>query len=180
MLLDAGVSVALERDKGGVRLAVRSASMSARIGPGRVVGVETSARLNARSSAFPVGVNSAHDSRRETVRAVLVVLDERWHDPSLCLKYVAAEVGRSEWEVSRALVRSTGQGFREHLRRRRVAAARQQLASGDLPLKVIATHAGFSTPSQFTRQFLREEGMTPTQFRNETRSGKKGKVIRVA
>lgn len=160
-------------------------------GPQRILAAETLARVGGEGNSFSIWAECAQqpiatlatvgqELRAEIVRAVVTVLDDRFHDPSLCMKHVAAQVGRTEWEVSRALFRNTGKGFREHLRRRRVDAARRQLANDDIALKVIATQAGFSTPSQFTRQFLREEGMTPTQFRNEIKSGKKGKAFQVA
>jgi len=51
------------------------------------------------------------------------------------------------------------------LERRRLEAARQQLAAGQAALKEIAYALGFRHPPHFTAWFKRHTGMTPTAFR---------------
>jgi AraC family transcriptional regulator len=51
-----------------------------------------------------------------------------------------------------------------------VLAAQSLLAGSPLPLKAIAAQAGFASPSQFSRQFLRTTGSTPSAFRARTRA----------
>ena len=57
----------------------------------------------------------------------------------------------------------------EYARQRRLLLAAQQLALTDLPVTDIAFNCGFASPSYFTKQFRSLTGVTPTQYRIDTR-----------
>ncbi len=48
--------------------------------------------------------------------------------------------------------------------------ARRLLTKTDLPLKVLATEAGFSDYRHLTTTFKQELGMTPSEYRRRLRS----------
>ena len=57
----------------------------------------------------------------------------------------------------------------EYVRQRRLLLAAQQLALTDLPVTDIAFNCGFASPSYLTKQFRTLTGVTPTQYRENTR-----------
>jgi len=59
----------------------------------------------------------------------------------------------------------------DYLRRLRLEYACRELTSGQTPLGEIALGAGFSDPSHFHRTFKREIGMSPSQYRSQSRQG---------
>jgi AraC family transcriptional regulator len=68
--------------------------------------------------------------------------------------------------VFRKYNRSTIANF---VRLKRIEQARRQVASGRLPLSVIALEAGFSDQAHFTRVFRRTYGETPGQYARSMR-----------
>jgi AraC family transcriptional regulator len=66
---------------------------------------------------------------------------------------------------SEAFGRSVGMSPHQYILRRRVDAAKQLLADGDLPVAEVASALGFSTQSHFGRIFRQITGMTPKRYR---------------
>ena len=58
-----------------------------------------------------------------------------------------------------------GETIGHRLRRLRLDWAIGQLVDGDLPLRAIATEAGFAHQSHFTRAFKAYTGWSPAQYR---------------
>jgi len=59
----------------------------------------------------------------------------------------------------------TGNTFQEHLSYLRICHALAELTHTDKPISTIMTEAGFSTKSNFNKQFRDITGMTPREFR---------------
>ena len=57
----------------------------------------------------------------------------------------------------------------DYLRRLRLEFACRELISSETPLGEIAIQAGFSDPSHFQRTFKREIGISPSQYRSQSR-----------
>ena len=55
--------------------------------------------------------------------------------------------------------------------RRSLGQAKRQLASTNLTIEQIGRKLGFSTPSNFSRTFLRVSGRSPSDFRDQVREG---------
>lgn len=81
---------------------------------------------------------------------------------------IARRVGMSPSSLSRYFTRSTGQTLRDTLRRLRLVRARQLLDTTDKPITRIATECGYNNLSNFNRQFLRETGLTPREYRGRS------------
>ena len=86
---------------------------------------------------------------------------------NLSCRLVAARLGMSEESLRRRLKRED-RSFRDILRRKRIALARRYLSETDLGILQIAQRAGYAETASFTRAFVLETGMTPTQFRRQT------------
>jgi AraC family transcriptional regulator len=82
---------------------------------------------------------------------------------------LAEAVGVHPTHLARVFRARHGVSVGEYGRRVRLAWAAREIARGDVPIAVVATHAGFSDQSHFTRLFKRHVGLTPARYRAETR-----------
>ena len=92
------------------------------------------------------------------------LIEERYADHSLTVAGIAAQVGVSADYLSRQFRLSTGIAAQEYLRRYRFARAIALLQS-DMPVGEIAAQVGFSSLAHFSREFRREMGVSPSQYR---------------
>ena len=98
------------------------------------------------------------------VAQALRIIDERWADSALTVRDIAQEVGVSADYLSRQFHRTMGIAAQEYLRRYRFARA-VALLQTDRPIGEIAASAGFGSLSHFSREFKREMGLSPSQYR---------------
>lgn len=83
----------------------------------------------------------------------------------------ARAVGMTPSGLSRFFSRAAGRGFADTVRHLRVINACTLLFETDRPVADICFDAGFRNLSNFNRQFRRETGMTPREYRRRIRSG---------
>lgn len=83
------------------------------------------------------------------------------------LSDVSAFVGMSEEHIARRFKSATGMTVFEYLRRLRIAEAKSLLAATDSNLSEIAQRTGFASLTVFSRNFSRETGVTPSEFRRQ-------------
>jgi len=83
-------------------------------------------------------------------------------------RLVAARLGLTE-ETLRRRLRQEGASYRHLLRRRRCAIAARYLVETNLGILQVAQQAGYGETASFTRAFLAETGMTPSDFRRQRR-----------
>ncbi|MDG2520472.1 AraC family transcriptional regulator [Caulobacter segnis] len=88
---------------------------------------------------------------------------------SLSLTEVASACGLSVSHFARGFKIATGSTPHAWRQARRLARARDLLATSDLPLAEVALACGFAEQSYFTRLFKRETGLTPGLWRRENR-----------
>ena len=100
------------------------------------------------------------------VGKIKTYLRERLRHPTR-LAEVADFVGLSEEHVARLFKSATGLTVFEYVRRLRIAEAKSRLAATDENLSEIARHTGFSSLTVFSRNFTREEGVNPSEFRRQ-------------
>jgi AraC-like DNA-binding protein len=93
-------------------------------------------------------------------------LRSRLHQPTR-LSDVAASVSLSAEHVARLFKSATGLTIFEYVRRLRIAEAKSLLAATDQNLSEIAYRTGFSSLTVFSRNFRREAGLTPSEFRRQ-------------
>jgi len=77
----------------------------------------------------------------------------------------AALAGQSASAFSRYFRRHTGVSFVQYVNRLRIDFACQLIASGDQPITDICYQVGFNNLSNFNRQFLLLQGMSPSRWR---------------
>lgn len=91
-------------------------------------------------------------------------------DDDVRIGEIAAHVGMSPSTLSRHFKRMTGQTIRDTLRRLRLIRACQLLDGTDLSVARIASKSGYRNLSNFNRQFYRDIGMTPREYRSRTKN----------
>lgn len=97
-------------------------------------------------------------------------LDERFREP-LSLGEVAEFTGVHPVSLARAFRRTHHCTVGEYVRKLRIEFACQQLTASDESLVEIAFSAGFSEQSHFCRTFKRLTGLTPSEYRSNSREG---------
>jgi two-component system, response regulator YesN len=99
------------------------------------------------------------------------VIEKKYADASLTVRSVAQLIGLSTQHLCRVLKRERGLTFAELLRGVRLREAKRLLRESSCSMKEIAFRVGFRHPSQFTRAFRGECGMSPSQYRARELAG---------
>ena len=98
-------------------------------------------------------------------------IDEMLHDynglPTVTM--IADELGMSGRHLNRLFSAATGVTLSRHIARNQFNSACALLGSTEMPLKQIAYKVGFSSHSSFSAAFVREAGMSPSEFRRAQR-----------
>lgn len=100
------------------------------------------------------------------VTQALSHIDAHYADSSLTVSAIAASVGVSSDYLSRQFRQITGIAVQEYLRRYRFARAMELLQAG-LSVGDVAAQVGFGSLCHFSREFKREMGITPTQYKTQ-------------
>lgn len=83
----------------------------------------------------------------------------------LSASVLAMREGVSERQLARLFVQHLGQTPGRYVRRVRVEAARQLLASTDTPITTVAARCGFGSAETLCQAFVDRYGVPPTQYR---------------
>ena len=106
------------------------------------------------------------------VRARLY-LEEHFSDPNLMLQNAAEEVHLSQSHLSTIFAQETGMTFTQYLTALRIAKARELLETTELRSFQIAGEVGYNDAHYFSYMFKRSVGMTPGEYRRESRRDEK-------
>jgi AraC-like DNA-binding protein len=95
----------------------------------------------------------------------MALISARYCEPTLTMEAVASAVGVSAQYLAKLLRGQYACGFRAAVRKARINAARARLQSSFSSIKEIAVHSGYSSTSQFVRDFRHECHVTPGDYR---------------
>ncbi len=87
---------------------------------------------------------------------------------------MAASMDMSESQFSRYFKKATGNTFTDFVNRLRINRACQLLMETDQLVAAICYEVGFNNVANFNRRFMDIKGMTPTEFRRQSRTRFKG------
>ncbi len=87
-------------------------------------------------------------------------------DPELSLNRLARKVGVPQRHVSEAINRELGITVTQYINNLRIEEACKQLTRTDHSITSIMLRSGFNTKSNFNREFKRNLGVSPTQWRH--------------
>jgi AraC-like DNA-binding protein len=113
------------------------------------------ARRNERRASPPAQI---------IVNRVIEYVDKNYA-ASITLKDVARSLGYSAAHLTNTFSRHTGTPVNAWIIRRRIRAAQQLLAQGDVPVAIVCETVGFNDVCYFRRQFVRNVGTTPGRYR---------------
>jgi AraC-like DNA-binding protein len=111
---------------------------------------------------------SRHEARAPWLGRARAVLHDRFAE-TVTLDEVAAAVGVEPERLARMFRRALGEPLAGYLRRIRVEAAANLLATTDLSISRVAADVGFADQSHLTRWFGRYKGTTPGRYRSDVR-----------
>lgn len=95
---------------------------------------------------------------------VRAYIQQHYAEP-LSVAQMAHHFRVSRQYFSRLFQRATGQGPHAYLTAVRLEKAKELMADPELPVRVIATRAGFEDPCYFAKTFRRHTGLTPSAYR---------------
>lgn len=104
------------------------------------------------------------DRMPELVRQALACIDTHYKE-AITLDCVSKKIGVSRCHLSRLFNRHTGMSFNTYLNRRRIEAAKEMMATGDMNATEAGFSVGYNDMSYFSRVFKRIEGISPSTFR---------------
>lgn len=121
----------------------------------------------ARAYQAHVGTDEENSVYSSYVSQALSIIDAKYDRSELTVQLIAEEVGVTGDYLSRQFRRVTGIAVQEYVRRYRFARA-MELLQGELPVGEVARQVGFHSLCHFSREFKKELGITPTQYRAQT------------
>ncbi len=93
--------------------------------------------------------------------------DDLYLEPELNLARLARKVGLPARRVSQAINRHTDMNVSQYVNQLRIRQAAQWLLASEDPVTEIMQKAGFTTKSNFNREFLRIQGVSPSEWRRK-------------
>jgi AraC-like DNA-binding protein len=84
---------------------------------------------------------------------------------ALTLKAIATDLRISPRHLGRLFADATGLTFHQYLKAIRLMRAADMLRTPTLSIKEIAAATGYTTPTNFSRDFVRAVGLSPTTYR---------------
>ena len=118
----------------------------------------------ARAYQAHVGTDEQSGVFSTYVSQALSYIDANYARSSLSVQTIAQQVGVTGDYLSRQFKQVTGIAVQEYLRRYRFARA-MELLQGEQPVGQVALAVGFHSLCHFSREFKKELGITPTQYR---------------
>jgi len=96
---------------------------------------------------------------------ILTVLEKNYRNENFRIEDLYQHLGISRVQLHRKLTALTGQSTSNFIRSFRLQKARKLLLETNKNVSEIAYETGFSDPNYFTRVFMQENGITPSELR---------------
>jgi DNA-binding response OmpR family regulator/nitrogen-specific signal transduction histidine kinase len=94
-------------------------------------------------------------------------LEHNYHDEHYNIAKLCLDMGISRAQLHRKLVALTGKSTSDLIRHYRINKAKELLLASDFTISEIAYQIGYKDPNYFSKSFLKENGLTPSRFRNK-------------
>ncbi|KFK92313.1 MULTISPECIES: AraC family transcriptional regulator [unclassified Serratia (in: enterobacteria)] len=91
--------------------------------------------------------------------------DDLYLEPNLNLARLARKTGLPARKVSQAINQQAGMNVSQYVNQLRIQQAAEWLLGSERPITEVMRQAGFSTKSNFNREFLRVYGVNPSEWR---------------
>jgi len=131
---------------------------------------EGSAALTAAAADFAREcADLRSDPHRSAVEAAMAYIDEN-RCAAVSLDEAAAVAGMSRFHFSRIFRAAAGCTFTDYLCSKRLERAKELLRNSALSVREVCDRAGFISYSYFFTYFKKSLGLTPSEFRDQSRS----------
>ncbi len=97
-------------------------------------------------------------------------VERHYMDPNISLNEVAGQVSHSPSHFSAVFSQEAGVTFKEYLTEVRIKKAKELLRSSSDKTYEIAYRVGYADPHYFSYVFRKNTGLTPSEFRSQTRN----------
>lgn len=92
-------------------------------------------------------------------------IDDNYSQSDISLDEVSREVDISPYYFSKLFKEETGKNFIEYLTDIRIDKAKELILTTNLSMKEICAEVGYADPNYFSRNFKKNVGVTPTEFK---------------
>ena len=96
-------------------------------------------------------------------------------DKELSLGILERELHISKYYISHLMSNKLKMGFNDYVNSLRISNACKQLIKSDASITEISENVGFNTLRTFNRAFMKQTGMTPSEYRREKKKIKESK-----
>lgn len=100
----------------------------------------------------------------------MALMEEHWADPNFSLQFMADHFQMSPSNFSYYFKKTMGQNFKEYSDQLKIQHSIQLLKNSDASIEAIALQVGYMNASSFIRSFKKIIGMTPGQYREQSRA----------
>ncbi len=121
-----------------------------------------------RSASVSVTQTSAHSPANQQCASVRHYIDQHYKE-NITLDLLAEKASINKFYMAHAFKREYGVSPINYLLVCRIREAKRLLAETDLTLSQIAAVLGFSSSSYFSQRFRNAEGMSPTEYRMQSK-----------
>lgn len=98
---------------------------------------------------------------------VVSFVDENLSDSELCAASAAAQLGMTENEVKKAMLRATGKTFFDYIDTERMRRVKEALLTTELSVSEIMAQCGYHSLNTLYKAFKRTYGVSPKQMREQ-------------
>jgi len=111
-------------------------------------------------------VSGHRDNRGANLSAMLAEYVQKNYSHDLYLEKIAEDMGLSVKYISKVFKEKTGQNLSDYINNVRMEHVKEMLLQTDYPIGKIAEMVGLYSRSTFVRIFRKQEGVTPTEYRD--------------
>ncbi|MCO5732643.1 AraC family transcriptional regulator [Rhizobium sp. SSA_523] len=139
-------------------------------------------RAMEEKAAAPAAAAPLSDDDAAALARISAALeaDALFAQENLSLARLARKAGMPARDVSALINRATGLNVSQYVNNRRIGEACRLLQDTDKPLMTVMFDSGFSTKSNFNREFRRVTGQSPSQWRSAMQGARKVETPRRA
>ncbi len=95
------------------------------------------------------------------------LIESNFDNPSFSPDHICRELGVSRSQLYRLVKEYSQLSISLYVRQRKLLRAREMLTSSDLKISEIAYKLGIDSPQNFSKYFVQEFGISPTEFRKQ-------------
>ncbi len=108
------------------------------------------------------------DVEKEELSQIISYINQHYDNPELNLKLMKKELKIHENKISTLIKDNFGISYKDYLHQIRITEAKRLLQDSTLNINEVATLVGYGNISTFNRAFKAKEGITPTDFSQNT------------